>query len=146
MSKLTELAVQRAAKEERLHRIGKRIRDLALEIVIAVAFVCAVITCAVMRPNDNIAETHTHFHEFALVVNTLLVFGILIKWFRDAWRRRVFWVALAAMMLLHVVACLLMLDRLAELPFIYYALIDVGEWGVLDQVLRRILSGNVRLA
>jgi hypothetical protein len=101
--------------------LGRRIRDIVLEALIAVLLVIAFVVY-VIRTHDP-----TKIRNFTPVIqlgNTALVFGFLIQWFRYAWNRSTFWAALSVLLLVHTAVYVLLLARIHQFPLVYYALLD----------------------
>lgn len=122
--------------------LGKRIRDIVLEALIAVLFVTAF-AVYVIKTHDA-----TKLRDWTPVIqggNTVLVFGFLIRWFRYAWRRSAFWAVLTVLLLVHIAVYMLLLRRIPQFPLIYYAIQDVCELGVFERVLVRGISLGERV-
>jgi hypothetical protein len=114
---------------------SKRIRDLFIEIAIAVVIVTALVTFKFEHPNTNL-----HWNVIALVANTAIVFGYLITWFRDVWRKPQFWAWLLALLSGHLIVYAVVLSRIPEFPLVYYAIANVGELALLAPLLRERIS------
>lgn len=114
---------------------SKRIRDLIVEVLIAIVLVTGLIAYKVQHPNTEINWTR-----IALILNTAIVFGYLIAWFRDAWTRILFWAWLIAALLAHVAVYVLVLDRIGNFPLVYYAFLNAGELIVVTLFLRKMIS------
>jgi hypothetical protein len=78
----------------------------------------------------------------ALAVNTLVVFGFLISWFRQGWKRLVFWAALVVLLLGHTAAYIFVLSRIREFPIAYYVLLNSMELALFTTILSKLLTGN----
>ncbi len=115
----------------------KRIRDLAIEILIAIALVVGLIAYVSSHPG-----TELDWRRIALILNTAVVFGFVISWFRNFWGRLVFWTVLMVLLLIHLAIFSLALRRMEALPTIYYTFIDAAEWVVIVPLMRRVISWN----
>ena len=122
--------------------LGKRIRDIILEALIAILLVTAF-AVYVIKTHDA-----TKVRDWTPVIqlgNTALVFGFLIQWFRYAWRKSTFWAVLSVLLLVHIAVYMLLLARIHQLPLVYYALLDACELGVFERILVRGISLGERL-
>lgn len=119
--------------------LKKRTRDLLLETVVAVVLVSAYVAYVLQRPTD---APPPPWGLISLIANTLVVFGFLLTWFRGSWRNYVFWVAVAALFLAHILT-LLFLIRSHVLPTGVYALvINPVELLIFGKILKRIPTGQ----
>jgi hypothetical protein len=114
---------------------SKRIRDLLIEIAIAIALVVALIVFKVEHPNADL-----RWNVIALVVNTAIVFGYLVTWFRDAWLKPLFWSWMMVLFLAHLVVYAVVIIRIHEFPLIYYVIVNTGELALFTSFLRRRIS------
>ena len=114
----------------------KRVRDLFLEIVIAVALVTWGIIYVASHPRGSLNWGH-----IAMAGNTVVVFGFLISWFRQAWKRLVFWTALVVLLLGHTAIYILVVSRFYDFPLAYYVLINSLEMALFTVILRKLLRG-----
>lgn len=115
----------------------KRLRDIFLEVVIAVALVTGGIVYVASHPRGSL-----NWGRIALTGNTVIVFGLLISWFREAWRRLVFWAALVALLLGHTAAYILVLGRIHDFPLAYYVVLNSMELALFAAILRKLVTGN----
>jgi hypothetical protein len=116
----------------------KRIRDLAVETAIAVAVVVGLIAYVSTRPPN----TELDWKWIALILNTVVVFGFVISWFRDVWGKLVFWTNLIVLLVVHFVIFSIAMRRIEAFPTIYYTFIDVAEWVVIVPLMRKVISWN----
>lgn len=114
---------------------AKRLRDLFIETAIAIALVVSLLVFTFEHP-----RTPINWNGVALLVNTAIVFGYLIAWFRYAWRRSRFWMWLGALLVGHLVICIFVLSHLGQVPSVFYALASVGELAILGPFLRNQIS------
>ena len=115
----------------------KRLRDIFLEVVIAVVLVTAGILYVASRPRGSL-----NWSRIALAGNTAVVFGFLISWFRQAWKRLAFWTTLLVMLLGHTAAYVLVLSRIHDFPLAYYVVLNSMELALFTVILRKIVTGN----
>jgi hypothetical protein len=113
----------------------KRVRDIFLEIVIAVALVIwGIIYVASPRGTLN-------WDRIAIASNTVVVFGFLISWFRQEWKRLVFWIALVVLLLGHTAIYILVISRFYVVPLAYYVVFNSMEMALFTGILRKLLRG-----
>jgi len=117
--------------------LGKRIRDIILEALIAIVLVIAFAVYVIKTHDPSRARNWTPVIQ---VGNTALVFGFLIQWFRHAWNRSTFWAVLSVLLLLHIAVYMILLARIHQLPLVYYALLDACELWVFERILVRGIS------
>ena len=115
----------------------KRLRDIFLEVVIAVVLVTGIVVYAATHPRDNL-----NWGLIALAGNTLVIFGFLISWFRAAWRRPVFWAVLAVLLLGHTAAYVLFLTRVPDFPLGYYIVLNSMELVLFTAILEKLVTTN----
>jgi len=117
-------------------RYAKRIRDLLIETVFAVALVTVFVICLFHWPNISSSLPREWIK---LIVNTIVVFGFLISWFRHSWRNYVFWIAVALLLLCHLLLLGFLTQRIHPWPLAYYALlINPIELVIFTRILKRI--------
>jgi hypothetical protein len=114
----------------------KRVRDIFLEIVIAVALVIWGIIYVASHPRGTL-----NWGRIAIAGNTLVVFGFLISWFRQEWKRLVFWTALVVLLLGHTAIYILVLSRVHDFPLAYYVVFNSMEMVLFTGILRKLLTG-----
>jgi len=115
----------------------KRVRDIFLEVVIAVALVTGGIIYVASHPRGSL-----NWGRIALAGNTVVVFGFLISWFRQEWKRLVFWTALVVLLLGHTAIYIAVLSRVHDFPLAYYVVLNSMELALFTAILRRLLTGN----
>jgi hypothetical protein len=114
----------------------KRMRDIALETLIAVALVGGFVAYLFSTPKG---------HDISLLpligaANTAIVFGYLLSWFRASLKRARFWAAVGVFLLGHLVAYYFLLFQAVRIPLAVYGLIDVCELVAFSQLLRKVLA------
>ncbi|HUE52676.1 MAG TPA: hypothetical protein VMO80_10070 [Terriglobales bacterium] len=115
----------------------KRLADIFLEVVIAVVLVTAGIVYVARHPRGS-----PNWGRIALAGNTVVVFGFLISWFRQAWKRLVFWTTLVVLLLGHTAAYVLVLSRIHDFPLAYYVVLNSMELALFTVILRKVITGN----
>jgi hypothetical protein len=115
----------------------KRLRDIFLEVVIAVVLVTGGIVYVASHPRGSL-----NWDRIALAGNTVVVFGFLISWFREAWSRLVFWTALVVLLLGHTAAYILVLSRIHDFPLAYYVILNSIELALFTAILRKLVTGK----
>jgi hypothetical protein len=116
-------------------RSSRRLLHLVVEIIVGTLSMLAFVVYLMTRPPGTAVD----LRPTALVVNTAIVFGYLIAWFRQYWKRWLFWASLMMLLLFHVLGFAICYGFLHDLPMVYYAAIDVGELAVSSYLLRKIL-------
>jgi hypothetical protein len=114
----------------------KRVRDIFLEIAIAVALVIWGIIYVASHPRGTL-----NWGRIAMAGNTLVVFGFLISWFRQEWKRLVFWTALVVLLLGHTAIYILVISRFYVVPLAYYVVFNSMEMALFTGILRKLLRG-----
>ena len=110
------------------------------QLMIALAIVAAVAAFTMAFP--KVEEIDDKW--IGLVSNTLLVFGILLYWFRERLKQKSFWVWFAIVLAVHLALYSVVLRKVGGWPLINFGVIDLVEWALLAAVFRRI--GRVRQA
>ena len=113
----------------------KRVRDIFMEIVIAVALVTWGIIYVASHPRGSL-----NWDRIAVAGNTVVVFGFLISWFRQEWKRLAFWTALVVLLLGHTAIYILVLSRVHDFPLAYYVLFNLMEMAMFTGILRKLLT------
>ncbi|OLE92154.1 MAG: hypothetical protein AUF79_00035 [Crenarchaeota archaeon 13_1_20CM_2_51_8] len=117
-------------------RYAKRMRDLLIETVVAVALVTVLVIYLFHLPK---ASSSLPWGWIKLIVNTIVVFGFLVAWFRHSWRNYVFWIAVALLLLCHLLLLGFLTQRIHSWPLAYYALlINPIELVIFTKILKRI--------
>ena len=114
----------------------KRVRDIAIEILIATVLVAAFVAYLLTSPKG----TTTDWRPIGVVINTLVVFGFLISWFRDTSKNIRFWAILAILLFGHVAAYIILFRHVHQLPASNYAVFDLLELGLFSFVLNKLLT------
>ena len=83
-----------------------------------------------------------NWQRIALVLNTLVVFGFLVSWFRDALRSLSFWATLSMLLLGHMAAYLLLLDHTEGWPLAYYLVLNPMELAIFTPILKKIVKNG----
>jgi F0F1-type ATP synthase assembly protein I len=113
----------------------KRIKDIAIETLIAVVLVGAFVAYLLASPTKG---RNLDWRLISNFVNTLVVFGFLISWFRHAWRNVSFWAMLTVLLIGHIAAYAFALGRVQHLPLVFYAVLNVIELTVFTRILRMV--------
>ena len=118
--------------------VRKRIRDLIIETLIAVILVTAYVVYLFMVPKGS----RPNWGWVALAVNTLIVFGFLISWFRYAWKTTRYWVMLGILLFCHSAAYIFALHRVGHFPLIFYVVTNSAELLFFGRILRKFSGGH----
>jgi hypothetical protein len=114
----------------------KRIRDLAVETLIAVILTAAFVTYLFMVPTEN----RPNGMWIPLVLNTAIVFGFLISWFRHAWKNAQYWTVLAVLLVCHSAVYIFVLPRIGHFPLVIYVVANSAELVLFSQILWKFPS------
>jgi hypothetical protein len=114
---------------------AKRVREIVIETLIGVVLVSAFVAYLFVSPTKG---QNINWRLVAIIVNTLIVFGFLVSWFRHTWRNAFFWAAFTILLLGHLAIYAIILGRIQHLPFVYYAVLNVIELAVFTRILRRL--------
>ena len=112
---------------------GKRARDLLVEILIGIILVTAFVAYLFTLPKG----ITLNWRHIALALNTLVVFGFLISWFRDVWKCLAFWATITALLLVHTAIYLFVLGRIEGWPLAYYVVLNPIELAIFAPILRK---------
>jgi hypothetical protein len=118
----------------------KRATDLLSEILVGIILVIGFVAYLFMLQKG----TTLNWQRIALVVNTLMIFGFLISWFKDQWNRLVFWATIAALLLGHVAAYILLLGHINGWPLAFYVVLNLIELAVFAPILAKIARNPSR--
>ncbi len=108
------------------------------QLVIALAILAGVVVFTMAVP--KVEEIDDKW--IGLISNTLLVFGILLYWFREQRKQKTFWICFAAVFALHLVVYSEVLRKVSHWPLVNFGVVDLLEWAVLAAVFRRIGRGR----
>jgi multisubunit Na+/H+ antiporter MnhB subunit len=118
----------------------KRVRDLAFETAIAITIVVGLILYA-SRPHTGSEAT---WHFVPLVLNTVVVFGFVLSWYRHCWRKASLWAAIGSLLLVHSVGYIVLLNRVERFPLSYYVLFNSMEWAIIIPAVRALIGESPR--
>ena len=116
-------------------KYANRIRDLAIETLIAIGLVSGFVIYLFLRPRGQALN----LRPLVVVTNTAIVFGYLLSWFRYAWKSSRFWAGIAALLLCHLGVCAFIFYRPQLPPLVFFAFLDVAELVAFSQLLNRII-------
>jgi len=108
------------------------------QLVIALAIVVAVAAFTMAVP--KVEEIDDKW--IGLGSNTLLVFGILLYWFRERLKQKPFWVLFVAVLAVHWALYSMVLHRVGRWPLVNFGVVDLLEWALLAAVFKRIGRGR----
>jgi len=132
------MQVKLSAEAIRGMSLSKRVRDLLLEILFGFVLVMAFVAYLFTLPKG----TTLNWQRVALVLNTVVIFGFLISWFRDVWKCSVFWATIAALLLAHTALYLFVLNRIEGWPLAYYVIANPVELALFTPVLRKVVKAD----
>lgn|SRR5579863_924973 len=120
--------------------VRKRVRDLALETLVAVALVSGLVVWAFSVP----VGTPFPARWVGLVASTTLTFGYALLWCRRHWRLARFWLAFMALLLVHSAIFVFVLLKVEEWRLMWFPFVALPELFVLclilDTVSKRTLN------
>lgn len=118
----------------------RRLRDLSLEILIAVA----IVACALLWANS--VPPHAAFPTkwVGLIVFTAVAFGDTLQSCKRHWRLARFWLAFTTLLLLHSVIFALVLLRAEHWRLIWFVPVGAVEFPLLHYVLHAVGNGTVK--
>jgi hypothetical protein len=111
-----------------------KIRDWLIYVGVGLAVVASIIIYA--NSTGNRGEFPTRW--VGLVVNTALVFWILIKQRRALWHELSFWLTVLALLAVHSAAFTVVLLKAEEWPLVWFVPCAVVEVLVLSVTLERL--------
>ena len=123
--------------------LRKRIRDLIIETLIAVILVTAYVVYLFHSSQGEQAKLGGWA---PLAVNTLIVFGFLISWFRYAWKATRYWAMLGMLLLCHCAAYIFALQRVGRFPLIFYVVVNSAELVLFSRILWKFSGGRQQSA
>jgi hypothetical protein len=111
----------------------RRTRDLIIETLVAVILVTAFVVYLFIVPKENRPNSAW----VALTINTAIVFGFLISWFRYAWSSPRYWTMLGALLFCHSAIYIFALHRAGQLPLLFYVASNSAELVLFSRILWR---------
>ena len=117
--------------------VTKRVWDLALETLVAVALVSALVVWAFYVP----VGTPFPARWVGLVASTAATFGYALRWCKRHWRLARFWLAFMVLLLLHSVIFVFVLLRVDEWRLMWFLFVGLPEFFVLCLILDAVAKG-----
>ena len=108
----------------------KRLRDLLLETIVAVAIVVALV----------VYSRKINFKWLAFFANTAVIFGYAVRILQPLWKKTKFWAVLAALLLLHLAIGGYAISRVEEIALIWYVPLIPAEIFLICVVVQRTNS------
>jgi hypothetical protein len=113
-----------------------QLRDLALYILIALAIGAAAYLYAIgVTPSLPVNSVW-----IGLCLNTMVVFGFVVKRCRRYWRVQRFWWTTLGLLLAHLAIYIVSLSRVDHFPLLWYVILNPVEWSVVFPILHRVLG------
>ena len=112
-----------------------RIRDVFIEVAIAIALVCLILLYAAHGPRDS----RLAFRWVGPVLFTAVAFGYPLQAFRPYWKRLAFWVPIGILFGLHLAGYVVLLRGIDSGSAIL-ALVTIIEVQVIVAVVRRVIK------
>jgi hypothetical protein len=110
-------------------------RDLALYILIALAISAAAYLYAIgVIPTSPVNSVW-----IGLSLNTMVVFGVVVKRHRKYWRVQRFWWTTLGLLVAHLAIYIVLLSRVDHFPLLWYVILSPVEWSVVFPILYRVL-------
>ena len=111
-----------------------RIRNLAIEIVVALGIVGIIVFLAARDPR----ESKVALRWLGLSGWTALAFGIPIVQLRAHWREWLLWLSIAVLLALHLTFYILILQRISlDMASVFVFLATIAETQVIFMVLKK---------
>jgi hypothetical protein len=115
----------------------RRVRDLSIYILIGVVVATGGYWLALQKvPEDSLVRWG------GLGMNTLALFGWVIKQYRRCWRNTVFWVTLGTLLIIHTAVFYLILKNVPQWRLAWYLLTSTAElipvFATLDWTMDRL--------
>jgi hypothetical protein len=115
----------------------RRFWDVLAELFVAVALVTGGIVYVMNHPKASM-----NWSLIAFAVNTAVVLGFLVAWFRTDWRESLFWRTLTALVVCHAAVYVLAIRHFSDIPLPYYALLVPIELSFITPILRNMIAKN----
>ena len=115
--------------------IAKRIKEIAIETLIAVVLVVAFLTYVFKTALHGAMD----WTPVLLILTTGIVFGYLASWFRYAWSEAKFWLSFAVLLVVHIAVCLLILKHTSRPPAGLIGLMVAVELVTFNRVLGAVI-------
>ena len=109
----------------------RSVRRLFFDYAIYTFIGCAVAALAILA-----AEGKLHEATIAVILMTPITFGYPIHRHRECWGSFRFWLSLAILALVHVIALIYLLYRMERFNAIWLAMLNVVEWPLIHAALR----------
>ncbi len=113
----------------------KRIITLLLEILVGLVLAGAIILYAAVGPFRWMPAVRW----WSLAGTTALIFWAVVKQFRHHWHRLSFWLKVAGLLAIHLLAYAVLLSRFPEWRLLWFVPLSVVEGGLLVLVLGRFV-------
>src|ERR1700750_498205 len=111
-----------------------RLRDYIIYLGIAVSLVTTIVLLAFEGYTPD--ESSFKWAEFG--INTVIIFGYLIYWFRGSLRKIVFWSGLFVGLGIHTTVFALILRRVDRFPLVYYVALFPIELPLMFSFFRQL--------
>ena len=112
-------------------RIGKRFRDLGIEIAIGIAVVGVIVGIALYVPSERRLQAKW----INLAAMTPVTFGYPLKLLRHYWHRRMFWCAFLILLSAHLGAFVIFLSKVDQFGGLWFVMINFLEWSAIFPAL-----------
>ena len=106
-------------------------RDLFLYVLIGSAVGALPIVLAIYAPGLSAID----FRWIELTANTLITFGVVLKWFDRSTRTRLFWIIYSGFFCVHLVCYVFVMRNVDRYGILRYAFYSPVEWSVFFPVL-----------
>jgi hypothetical protein len=115
--------------------IAKRIKEIAIETLIAVILVVAFLSYVLKTALHGAMD----WTPVLLILTTGVVFGCLASWFRFAWSETKFWLSFVGLLVVHITTILLILKYTARPPAGLVGLMVAIELVAFNRVLGAVI-------
>ena len=118
-------------------RFRQRARDLTIEVLIAVVLVTAYVIYLFRFPERLRPDS---WKTIGLFVNTIVVFGFLVSWFKHQWKNTQFWLVLGLLLFCHMALFVFFIRLIEHVPLATYVLTNSIELAVFSRILSKAPS------
>jgi hypothetical protein len=85
----------------------------------------------------------THLGGIKVIIDSAVVFGLLVAWSREFWNRLKLWFLLAVLLGAHIVAITWLILPAGNLPSLAFVVVDVVECGIGLAVIRTAFGNSL---
>lgn len=113
----------------------RRILEVVLEFVLAIAVVVAILAYAERGPVPWMPSIRW----WGLAGETAILFGYMLRASRPYRKFSRFWLGFITFLILHLVGCSIALLKVEQWPLMWFVFLGFGEWVALAWILEHLL-------